>query len=214
MDKYGTDTELVEKLQKLGNALSTARKFMQLGRSIDFIQSAQHSLHLTDAVLRWTITLSKLNQSVALLFDHILWAGRIGLATVDKDKWNILSAQFWMCTLILNLTRDIYEIYLVVHNELKQRLSLASRSHYKNGFSYHKDITKFPPTNIQLLSISISKNKPIFLDLVKNLFDSVLALENLGHIKISPGMQGLAGTISSVIGILSVWNPRLKLIPS
>ncbi|CAL1547536.1 unnamed protein product [Lymnaea stagnalis] len=214
LHRYGANPEVVDRLQKLGNALSTTRKFMQLGKSLDFVHGALRSLHLTDSILRWSITLAKLNQSVSLLFDHIIWAGRLGLAQIDKDKWSNLSARFWIVTLTLNLVRDIYDIYLIISQELRLRIAKSSRSHYKNGVSEHKSITRPSMTNTQLIYKCLYENQPVFLDLVKNLSDLILPLEALGFVRVSPGIQGLAGTVSSLIGIVTAWNPLLKLVPS
>ncbi|PVD19790.1 hypothetical protein C0Q70_20281 [Pomacea canaliculata] len=113
--------DLVDKLKKLSSSLSTARKFLRLGKSLDFVHSALRSLHISDDVLRWTITISKLNQAMYLMFDHIVLAGRIGIAKVDGEKWNRLSAQFWIVTLILGITRDIYEIYSMLARDFRAR---------------------------------------------------------------------------------------------
>ncbi|CAG5135670.1 unnamed protein product [Candidula unifasciata] len=214
LHKYGVAPEAVIKLQRLSSALSTTRKFLRLGKSIDFLHGALCSLHLTDSALRWCITLSKLNQSVYLFFDHIILAGRIGLASIDKDKWVTLSARFWIVTLILNLVRDIYEIVKIFMQEYKLQAAKLSRSHYKNGASEHRQLTKPILTNTQIMKKCILENQPVFLDFIKNLSDLVLPLETLGHVKVSPGLQGLVGSISSVISIASSWNPLLRLVPS
>lgn len=187
---------------------------MRLGKSIDFLHGAIRSLHLTDSVLRWSITLSKLNQSVYLLFDHIIWAGRVGLTAVDKDKWSSLSARFWIVTLLLSLVRDLYEIIQIFSQELNLQALKSSRSQYKNGVSEHRQITRPAHTNAQTIMKCILENQPVFLDLVKNLCDLILPLETLGLITASPGIQGLAGTFSSLVGIVSAWNPLLRLVPS
>lgn len=187
---------------------------LRLGKSVDFLHGAICSLHLTDPALRWCITLSKLNQSVYLLFDHIILAGRIGLAAIDKDKWVMLSSRFWIATLILNLIRDIYEIIQIFMQEFKLQTAKSSKSHYKNGASEYKQLTKPAFTNIQIMKKCIVENQPVFLDLIKNLSDLVLPLETLGHVNASPGVQGLVGIISSIIAIASSWNPLLRLVPS
>lgn len=214
MEKVGANAELIVRLQRLSNSLSTTRKFMRLGKSVDFLHGALRSIHLADSVLRWTLTLSKLNQSIFLLFDHIIWAGRIGLATIDKDKWSLLSAKFWIVTIILSLVRNIYEIINLISAEIKDRTLRSSRSLYKNGVSEHKTLTRPPVSNSQLIHKCITENKPLFLDLTKNLCDIILPLEALGHIKASPGIQGLSGTVSSIVGVCQTWDSRLKLVPS
>lgn len=214
LQKYGISEEIVVKLQRLSNALSTTRKFMRLGKSVDFLHGALRSIHLADNVLRWTITLSKLNQSVYLLFDHIVWAGRVGLAVIDKDKWGNLSARFWLVTIILNVIRDLYEIFGTIYSEMKQRDARVSRSQYKNGAAEYKQLLRPSMSNRQLILKCISENPPAFIDLARNVCDAILPLEALGFIKASPGMQGLTGTVSSVLGIASTWNPLLRLVPS
>jgi hypothetical protein len=64
-----------------------------VGKSVDFIQAALKSLHITDNVLRWTITASKLNQAFYLIFDHLVLAGRIGLAKVIALKLCMMHVQ-------------------------------------------------------------------------------------------------------------------------
>ncbi|GFO07753.1 peroxisomal membrane protein 11b-like [Plakobranchus ocellatus] len=214
LQKHGVSESTVLKLQKLSSSLSTTRKFMRLGKSVDFVHGALRSIHLADHILRWTITLSKLNQSVYLLFDHIVWAGRVGLAVIDKDKWSNLSARFWLVTIMLNIIRDIYEILGILYSEMKQRTAKMSRSQYKNGASEHKHLSRSSLSNSQLLLKCVVENPPVFLDLARNLCDAVLPLEALGYVRASPGIQGLTGTVSSVIGIASSWNPLLRLVPS
>ena len=55
---------------------------LRVGKSVDFVHAALNSLHISDEVLHWTITMSKLNQALYLIFDHIVLAGRIGIAKV------------------------------------------------------------------------------------------------------------------------------------
>lgn len=59
----------------------------------------------------------------------------------------------------------------------------------------------------------VCDNKPVFLDLVKNVSDLVLPLNTLGKVNASTGVQGSLGIISSMIGVATVWNPTLKLVP-
>ena len=73
---------------------------------------------------------------------------------------------------------------------------------------------KHIPSKSKVVFQSLSENKPIVLDLMRNLSDLVLPMEGLGHVKASPGVQGIAGIVSSVIGIATTWEPLLRLVPS
>ncbi|KAL8602209.1 hypothetical protein ACOMHN_022722 [Nucella lapillus] len=219
LQKANLAEDSVWKLQQLSNALSTCRKFLRVGKSIDFVYSALQSLHISDNVLRWTITISKLNQALYLLFDHIVLAGRIGIAKVDKDKWNQLSAKFWLVTLVLGITRDLYDMSCIISQELRSRSAeLTKLQHRLSGNIPENNLrrkTRRPvPSKCQVVRQCLAENTPLVLDFGKNLSDLVLPLEALGHLQASPGVQGLAGVVSSVIGIVTTWQPILRLLPS
>ncbi|ESP05507.1 hypothetical protein LOTGIDRAFT_208523 [Lottia gigantea] len=214
LQKTGQSEELVKKLKNLEASVSTTRKLLRFGKSIDFIQAALKSIHISNTVWKLTITLSKINQACYLLFDHIIYAGRIGVANVDARKWKDLSARFWLVSLILNLVRDFYDIYHIFLHEVKLRNSKLNKSLYMNGDSDHKDKQKKILKNSELMQKCVLENKAVCLDLVKNTCDILLPLNSLSKISISPGTQGLVGAISSIIGIAATWNPLLRLVPS
>lgn len=197
LHKNSKGLELVEKLKSLESSLSMTRKLLRFGKSLDFLQGALKSVHLKDTTLRLTITMSKLNQACFLMFDHIIYAHNIGLINADKKKWSNISAKFWVASLILNLTRNLYDIINILQEMNADIEQNRNTSKPRNG-----NLTK-----------AVMDNKPVFLDLVKNLADLVLPLTTLGKLNASPGMQGFLGFVSSVAGIVTVWDPTLKLVP-
>lgn len=202
--------ELVQTLKNIENAFSMTRKLLRFGKSLDFIQGAMRSIHLKDAVLRLTLTLSKINQALYLLFDHFLWLNNVGALKLNKQYWSEISSRFYLATLVLNVIRDIYSVYVVAVDEYKSFVMKNSRSSYHNGDRNHKDVlvrTKDLPTILK-------ENMPLVLDSVKNLFDLTIPLSTLGVLKLSPQKQGLFGIVSSFIAVLTIWNPALKLVPS
>lgn len=204
--------EMVQKLKKLESSLSMTRKLLRMGKSLDFIMAALKSVHIKDTALRLTITMSKLNQACFLLFDHIIYAHNVGLINTDKKKWSEISARFWVVSLILNLARNAYDLMNIIQEELRQRQSCeAKHGQQVNGDSNHNRKTYSQDTNIVVKIIM--QNKPVVLDLVKNLADLVLPLSTLGKVNASAGMQGFLGLISSAAGIATVWDSSLKLVP-
>lgn len=129
-----------------------------------------------------------------------------------------MSAQFWVVTLILGIVRDIYDMTVIIARELRSHDAKLLQQQKLNGVdpennNRHKPI-KGVPRRHQAVLRSLADNKPLVLDLARNLADLVLPLEALGHIQASPGVQGLFGVISSVIGITTTWDPLLRLVPS
>ncbi|XP_046574440.1 peroxisomal membrane protein 11B-like [Haliotis rubra] len=214
LQKGHFDPNIINKFKNVDNALSTTRKVLRLGKSIDFLHSALRSIHISDTVLRLTITLSKINQACYLLFDHIIWAGRIGIAKVDSAKWKDLSARFWLVTIILNLIRDVYGMWTVIIEELRLRNKRASKSTYGNGDANHKYKTRRIPNDTEVVLSCFQESVPLILDFIRNMSDLVLPLAALKRINASAGVQGAVGVVSSVIGIITTWNPDLRLVPS
>ncbi|XP_033749363.1 peroxisomal membrane protein 11B-like [Pecten maximus] len=202
--------ELVEKLKKLESSLSMTRKLLRMGKSLDFMMAALKSVHIKDTVLRLTITMSKLNQACFLLFDHIIYAHNVGLIKTDKKKWSNISARFWVFSLILNLSRNAYDLLNIIQEEMKQRQEKHGQQ--VNGDTSHSRRTSYSH-NTNIVGKIIMQNKPVVLDLVKNLADLVLPLSTLGKVNASAGTQGFLGLISSAAGIATVWDTSLKLVP-
>lgn len=171
------------------------------------------TIHLSDPVLKLTITMSKLTQSVFLIFDHIVFAHNLGLIKANKEKWSRYSSQCWLFSLTLNLLRNLYDILSIISNEARVQENLRKRNQYMNGEHNHGTGMRRPMGNVQILKKCCYENQAVFLDLIKNLSDIVLPLNSLGKIKTSGGLQGSLGIVSSVIGIATIWNPILKLVP-
>lgn len=180
---------------------------LRFGKSFDFLYGALKSMHIEDSVLRITITLSRINQALYLFFDHLLWIDRVGLYKVDRQRWSELSARFWVGTLVLNLARNSYDIWQIILREYKC-YSSQSRKDDLDVVNQNKKIS-FE----KVLVKSLLENRPVMLDFIKNATDIFLPLSTLGKVNVSPGFQGVMGIVSSTVGIMTVWDPLLKLVP-
>ncbi|XP_070543577.1 peroxisomal membrane protein 11B-like [Ptychodera flava] len=220
------DEEFILKTKNLENALSATRKLLRFGKSVDLIQESLKTIHLSDIFLRVTITLSKLNTAIYLLVDHALWAEKVGLVELDKKYYRNLSARFWLATLILSLARDFYEIIVMVknmsrlQNMKKDENEIRSCVHNSgtagqnepNGFIVSQLLDQ-GDFKLNLVPKCLQHNYPVALDTLKNGADIFLPLSSLGYLRLSSGLQGILGMISSVVGIMTVWDGRYKLKP-
>lgn len=169
----------------------------RLGKSIDHLKRASRTIHLADPVLRLAITLAQINRSFYLLFDHVIWAGRVGLIKVDTDYWKRLSSKFWFVTLILSLARDAYELLLAYR--------LEKRRQKETSYSREE-----PSSRITILTV-LQHNPSIILDAVKNGADFFIPPYHIGLIELPSGIIGLLGAISSLVGLYTIWNEKVKL---
>ena len=168
--------------------------------------------------MRVTITLSKLNQALYLFIDHIIWAHRVGIVKIDNKYYSDLSSRFWLATLILNLSRDLYQIAVLLEDTAKQNRLLEKERQLEQTSNGTRAYADGPVTSSGKITYSdfmecLRENPQVTLDTVKNGTDLFLPLSSLGYVDISPGLVGLFGLISSVVGVVTVWNSKLKLSP-
>lgn len=169
----------------------------RIGKGLDHLKKASRTIHLADPVLRLAITLAQINRSFYLLFDHMIWAGRVGLVKVDLEYWKRLSSKFWFVSLILGLARDAYELLLAYRLEKRRQ---QETSHSREELSSH----------VTILTV-LQHNPSVVLDAVKNGADFFIPPYNIGLINLPSGIIGLLGTISSVVGLYTIWNEKAKL---
>ncbi|KAB5517718.1 hypothetical protein PHYPO_G00170440 [Pangasianodon hypophthalmus] len=221
LQKGGAAAQLLTTIKQLEAHLSLSRKLMRLGNSAEALEAAKRAVHLSDCVLRLCITVSHLNRAMYFACDNLLWAGKTGLLPrLDQDKWSQRSFRYYLFALILNLTRDLYEIYGLMERE---RRSSSAKAHLsgtaENGeipsvmSSCTSVFTARLQQQLRLLTTVLRSNPPLLLDTLKNLCDVFIPLDKLGLYPTGPGFVGACGLTSSVLSILTVLYPWLKLKP-
>ncbi|XP_054160135.1 peroxisomal membrane protein 11B-like [Oppia nitens] len=216
--KYKPNDESIDKFQDLESKLSSSRKLLRLGRCIDALYSSLQTMHLPDPTLRVTLTVSRIANSLYLLCDHMVWLASTGLISVNGKQWSEWSNKFWLYSIAMNLTRDIYEISNIL------KFSLTFNKNNINQNYYYEHSSRFDGNQTNLINSSkaqylkiiewIIKHKIICIDTFKNFCDLWIPLTSLGHTKLSPQTIGFLGLFSSLIAILQIYNYSYRLSPS
>uniref|UniRef100_A0AAY5KFB3 Peroxisomal biogenesis factor 11 beta n=1 Tax=Esox lucius TaxID=8010 RepID=A0AAY5KFB3_ESOLU len=233
LQKGGAGVELLKTVKQLEAHMSLTRKLMRLGNSAEAVEAAKRAVHLSDSVLRLCLTVAHLNRAMYFACDNVLWAGKAGLLpNLDQEKWSLRSFRYYLFALILNLTRDAYEIRLLMEREArsshggsKATWNSSPPSPLENGaLPYPQSSSSLPPAALSLLSQRLSRqfqllvtvlrsNPPLLLDLLKNTCDVFIPLDRLGIYPSGQGFVGACGLASSVLSILTIVHPWLKLKP-
>ncbi|XP_006777779.1 PREDICTED: peroxisomal membrane protein 11A, partial [Myotis davidii] len=185
----------------------------RLGNVVHAVQATQQSIHATDLVPRFCLTLANLNRVVYFICDTVLWVRSVGLTSgINKEKWRLWAARHYYYSLLLSLVRDLYEISLQMEQAAQDKAKRdRSLSQDPLGHSVADEETEWLQSFLLLLFRSLRKHPPLLLDTVKNLCDLLNPLDQLGIYKSNPGIIGLGGLVSSVAGIITVAWPHLKL---
>jgi len=203
---------VTEKVKTLEYICSTFRKLLRFGKCVDVFYAAFKTIHYEDLVIRVTLTISKLSQSLFLFGDHFLWLARTGLfKNINVKKWAEISNRYWLLSIIMNICRDLYEVLRVVDfHKAGKRAEISKYSKLPTKIQSPRDFSNFT-----LYSYTIFLgHKQIFLDLLKNLCDIFIPLTYLGYTRIKPKTIGLLGAISSIAGIIPLIDPASKLYPA
>ncbi|KAM9168956.1 LOW QUALITY PROTEIN: peroxisomal membrane protein 11B [Mergus octosetaceus] len=215
--RNGASAEVLARVRQLEAHLSLGRKLLRLGGSAEALEAAKRAIHLSDAVLRFCLTLSHLNRALYLACDNVLWAGKAGLApAVDQEKWSQRSFRYYLFALIVNLSRDAYELRVLMEREAngkrgeRRRGEAAAAAAPRRGGLQQLGLRL--QLELRLLLRVLRSNPPLLLDLLKNACDLFIPLDKLGSTD-SPAFVGLCGLASSVLSILTILHPWLKLKP-
>nr|XP_006139343.1 peroxisomal membrane protein 11A [Pelodiscus sinensis] len=209
------DKEMViMKLKQLESSMRSGRKLFRLGNIVHAMVAARRTTQLPDLVPRLCLTASNINRVLYFICDTVLWVKSVGLITdIDKQKWRNWATKCYYYSLLMNLTRDLYEISWRMEQ-------VAQREKAKKENSSHcdeedQDLICMGTGGLQpfllLLYHALRKHPPLLLDTVKNLCDLSSPLDQLGIYKTNPGIIGLCGLLSSVVGIFTVVSPHMKL---
>ncbi|XP_043678410.1 peroxisomal membrane protein 11B [Vespula pensylvanica] len=189
-------------LRSLEYTFSSFRKLLRFGRCLDSFYSALSTMKYPDLIVRIMLTLSKIANALFLLADHIIWIGRVGIFRIDIEKWSKVANKYWLMNITLNLARDVYEIVKILEQEKfysSRRTSMVPKC--KSGNHYDA-------------LLCFKDHKDVVMDTVKNGCDLFIPLTALGYTKLTPGIIGICGLISSMVGIYTLVHPLYKLKPS
>ncbi|XP_063268557.1 peroxisomal membrane protein 11A [Prinia subflava] len=203
--------KLVMKLKQLESSMSSGRKMFRLGNTVHALVAARRSAELPDVVPRLCLTASHLSRALYFACDAVLWLRSVGLRpNIDKPKWHSWATKCYYCSLLMNLARDWYEISWRLEQaalEEQTKNSLWQERGKELNCVKSDGLHSFLCQLFQILK----RNPPLLLDLVKNLSDLPGPLDTLGIYKTSPGVIGFCGLLSSLVGILTLASPHLKL---
>lgn len=223
LQKGGAAAELRKTISQLEAHMSLTRKLLRLGNSVEALEAAKRAIHLSDSVLRLCLTISHLNRAMYFACDNVLWAGKTGLiSNLDQHKWSQRSFRYYLFALILNLTRDVYELRLLIECEERSRAAKSQPADHLSSPSSSPAapaaiavpvISAWLRRRLHLLVTVLYSNPPLLLDLLKNSCDIFIPLDRLGIYPTGSGFVGACGLASSVLSILTIVHPWLKLKP-
>lgn len=184
----------------------------RLGNMVHALVAARRTTELPDVFPRFCLTASNLTRALYFTCDAVLWLKSTGLQPdIDQPKWQNWATKCYYFSVLLNLARDGYEIFWRLEQAVQEEKM-------KENFFCDKQDRELNCVNcdglhgfLLLLFQILRRHPPLLLDLVKNVCDLSGPLDTLGIYKTNPGVIGFCGVLSSLVGILTLARPHLKL---
>ncbi|XP_022609907.1 peroxisomal membrane protein 11A-like [Seriola lalandi dorsalis] len=207
--------DLVAKLKSLEANMSAGRKLFRLGNTVNSIEAAKRTMQLSDRVLCLCLTAANFNRALYFICDNLLWARGVGLIRdIDKERWSLNASRCYFLSLVMNLTRDVYLV-------LQLMMQRARDKHFRQKMDQHlsespelaESVIPQLDALLFLLLESLKSHPAVALDTVKNICDLFIPLDRLGIYRSNAGVVGFCGLISSLIGIVTLTQPKLRIKP-
>ncbi|XP_070686381.1 peroxisomal membrane protein 11A [Pempheris klunzingeri] len=207
--------DLVAKLKSLEAVMSSGRKLFRLGNTVNSIDAAKRTMRLSDRVLCLCLTAANINRALYFICDNVLWARSVGLIhNIDKERWSLNASRWYFLSLVMNLTRDVYVILQLMLQKARDK---HCRQKMDQHLSENPEVAEVVVPQLDaflfLLLESLKSDPAVALDTLKNACDLFIPLDRLGIYQSNAGVVGFCGLISSVIGIVTLTQPKLKVKP-
>lgn len=206
---------LVAKLKALESNMSAGRKLFRLGNTLNSFDAAKRTMQIADPVLSLSLTAANLSRALYFICDNLLWLRNVGLIRdVDKERWSLHASRCYLFSLIMSLIRDTYVIgQLMVQRARDKEFRRKMDAHLRESPDVAEAVVPQLDALLFLL-LQIFKSHPaVALDTLKNICDLFIPLDKLGIYQSNAGVVGFCGLVSSVIGLMTLLQPNLKITP-
>lgn len=172
-------------------------------------------MRLSDRVLCLCLTAANLNRAFYFICDNVLWARGVGLlSNIDKERWSQYSSYFNFISLLLSLARDAYvTLQLMAQKARDENFRRKMDRHLGESPDVAEVLLPQLDGLVFLLLITLRSHPDVSMDVLKNACDILIPLDKLGIYEVNAGVVAFCGLISSLIGILTIAQPRLKIKP-
>ncbi|KAG9561294.1 peroxisomal biogenesis factor 11, partial [Aureobasidium melanogenum] len=176
---------------KLKANLGLVRKAMRIGKFVEHFRAAANAYDAKtlDPVIRFCTTGRQLGYGAYMLTDTLTYLDASGVRpSATAKRMQVQAYKAWMTGLCFSVLNGVYTIY-------KSRSEEAAQT--------DKAVAAEKTVEVKKLQRERSAAQT---QLISDLCDLFIPLSALGYIKVDDGIVGLAGSVSSLIGLMAQWS--------
>jgi len=188
----GYPKEAVAQMSAIKSALGTTRKVMRLGKPMEHFQAAVKAMTLADPILRVLAISRQLGYAFYLINDALVWAHSAKIKVYAKDRFariSVNASRFWAIGIASSILSGLYKLrdVQVRQARIQKAGTLATPEKEADRKVEIKALrTQYYATRYQL---------------IQDLCDFTLPMSSLGYFNLNEGVLGVAGLISSLMGL-------------
>ncbi|KAI9012893.1 peroxisomal biogenesis factor 11, partial [Gaertneriomyces semiglobifer] len=207
--KNAWDKDTVERLNKLMGSAAQTRKFMRIGRQVEFIRNVQKANLVKDDVARATQIIKNTFMALWLVHDTLQWANTAGVAKFDNIKdITKRGLKCWLIALVASLLGDVHKLRLNTQRlEQETKLQRALKAKGDSDSSAAQTIKALQAAHGLICNLQLCRERSkIVWATVQDGLDMLLPASGLEYVKLESGIVGLVGAVTSVMGGVTQWN--------
>ncbi|KAI9714146.1 MAG: hypothetical protein M1812_006474 [Candelaria pacifica] len=182
-------TSAIAPFEAMKKQFGLSRKLMRVGKNVEHFKAAATAADskTMDPVLKYCAVGRQLGYAAYLSLDMVTYFDAAGIRpSASAKKLQREAYRAWFAGLLFNTIAGIYTLY-----QLRQRSQAINMKEGEGVVESKKVERERAATNLQLIS---------------DLCDLTVPSSALGYANLDDGIVGLAGTVSSLIGVWSVWK--------
>jgi len=186
-----------DRLSKGSSAIGQTRKLIRFFRSVEYMQEFLKSLGIKDDLERYLALSKSFSFFIWMVCDHVQWmqkAGYLKLAKETMTKVDEYHSKGWFFGLLAGL----------ILCALKLKSAAEGLQSARKTFRAAADNAASDKARKEIATHDTNKNKQM-MGIIKNAIDIVIPAARLNWLPVSDGTVGLAGTVTSLIGIYDTW---------
>jgi peroxin-11B len=193
---------------KLKANLGLVRKAMRIGKFVEHFRAAANAYDAKtlDPVIRFCTTGRQLGYGAYMLTDTLTYLDASGVRpSAMAKRMQVQAYKAWMTGLCFSVLNGVYTIYKSKSEEAAQTDKAVAAEKTVEVKKLQRYVFDFACWEISLLTF-YSERSAAQTQLVSDLCDLFIPVSALGFINVDDGVVGLAGAVSSLIGLMAQWN--------